>query len=80
MTAKKNDTPTQTGPLQVVTVNHMLYTAVCKDTVLCFPLYPNTRLKTQWRQTMWWKETITEGKKYSAANACWNAYVKGLEN
>lgn len=80
VTAKKNDTPTQTGPLQVVTVNHMLYTAVCRDRMLCFPLYPNTRLKTQWRQTMWWKETITKGKKYSAANACWNAYVKRLEN
>lgn len=38
VTAKKNDTPTQTGPLQVVTVNHTLCTAVCKDTVLCFPL------------------------------------------
>lgn len=38
VTAKKNDTPTQTGPWQVVTVNHTLYTAVCKDTELCFRL------------------------------------------
>lgn len=38
VTAKKNDPPTQTGPAQVVTVNHMLYTAACKDTVLCFHL------------------------------------------
>lgn len=38
VTAKKNDTPTQTGPLQVVTANHMLYSVVCKDTAFCFHL------------------------------------------